>query len=453
MIDTTNLLAGGFVLGVLAAFWSRLKMLAARVMSLVVVQVNVEGWSGAAVTYYCWKHFRRSPYGARRYGAFKDYVRPVGRQQCIMFETVGKSPLVFWAGFYPMILQYETAPASSGPSLSHEVPLVMTFLRGTFDLDAFLVKAVSEYNAMLHAGDGSNSRFYVHKCIGHRGKDKQKRQQGGASGLAEASGAMAPERRVIGWDLSDIGVPRDSGDPLETLYINPEVRYVVDSGRRWLKSETWYKAHKIPWRMGWLLYGPPGTGKSSLVRAVGQVLDLPVFVLDLATYDNAGFVETWTSLQQSSPCIMLLEDIDNVFQGRENVTRSDQDEGLTFDCLLNCISGAGDASGLLCIVTTNRPELLDEALGKPDPNKPGVSTRPGRIDRAVEMTYLNEEGRRHIAKRILDGCPERIEEVVASTVGYSGAQVEDVCTRIALEHYWKQHDNADKGNVPCETSG
>lgn len=165
-------------------------------------------------------------------------------------------------------------------------------------------------------------------------------------------------------------------------------------------------------------------------------MDLPVYTYDLTTYENAQLVTTWQDMLGAAPCIALFEDIDAVFRGRDNVTAGEDGDGVSFDCLLNLISGVSDSSGVFVIVTTNRIEFLDEALGKPDPEKGGMSTRPGRIDRAVEFPALSVEGREVIAKRILADCPDEIEWMVKAGAGTSGAQFEDMCARTALDRYW-----------------
>jgi len=183
--------------------------------------------------------------------------------------------------------------------------------------------------------------------------------------------------------------------------MTPDMELLVRDARRWLESKSWFEEKRIPWRMGVLCHGAPGSGKSTMIRALAQTLDLPVYAYDLATFDNSQLTRAWQDMLGSAPCVALLEDIDAVFHGRDNVTNGEDGDGVTFDCLLNLISGVGDASGVMVVVTTNRLEFLDDALGKPDPDRKGVSTRPGRIDRVVEFPALSEAGRRTIASRIV----------------------------------------------------
>lgn len=449
MIDPTTLLAGGAAVGFLVAIWSRLRALATRLLSLVVVDISAEDDAAKAVIYYCWKNFKRSPFGARRYGSFLDYVRPRRRYEAVAFEAPGKDPLVFWHGCRPVVLRYDVPPAGQA-TLSRTFAVRVTFLRGTFDIDAFVGDAVEEFNAFRHCGSAAG-RFVVNRYSGRRNVSADPRAV--KSGGPETSNAPdaydpeesnSPDRRLIRWTPEEVGSPKEAGDPVGILSMSTEMTLLLEEGRRWLASEAWYKSKRLKWRRGWLLYGPPGTGKSTLVRVVGQVLDLPVIVFELATFDNDDFSRAWQKVLNRAPCVVLIEDIDGVFEGRTNVTGP---TGLTFDCFLNHISGAADASGLLLVVTTNRVGVLDEALGKPLPG--GRSTRPGRIDRTVEFGPLSEAGRRQMAGRILSDCPAgEIEAAVAAGAGDTGALFEERCSTIALSHYWRDHGEGQEGHRP-----
>src|SRR4029079_15091109 len=127
-----------------------------------------------------------------------------------------------------------------------------------------------------------------------------------------------------------------------------------------------------------------------------------------------------------------IEDIDNVFHGRENIARKHSpmplflgggrkdDEGrdpapmptpLTFDCLLNCLDGVERSDGIFTIITTNDVSKIDPAMGQPRKLPDGgvefISTRPGRIDKAVELTYMEPADKKVLAKRILGEYPDQ----------------------------------------------
>ena len=134
-----------------------------------------------------------------------------------------------------------------------------------------------------------------------------------------------------------------------------------------------------------MLYGPPGTGKTALARAFAEDLNMPIYVYNLAEISNHELIRDWGDMQVNVPCIALIEDVDNVFHGRENIARrdnmvqmmmpkkDDKDDRsrrdlytpLTFDCLLNCLDGVERVDGVFTIITTNDISKVDPALGQP----------------------------------------------------------------------------------------
>jgi chaperone BCS1 len=69
--------------------------------------------------------------------------------------------------------------------------------------------------------------------------------------------------------------------------------------------------------------------------------------------------------------IILLEDIDGIFKGRESVQEAKENRSqVTFSGLLNALDGVRSQEGRILIMTTNHKEHLDPAL-----------MRPGRADR------------------------------------------------------------------------
>jgi SpoVK/Ycf46/Vps4 family AAA+-type ATPase len=185
----------------------------------------------------------------------------------------------------------------------------------------------------------------------------------------------------------------------------------------WVNNEQWFYEKGIPWKKGWILYGPPGTGKSSLARSFAEDLNMPIFIYNLAELSNHAFLKAWMEMLKNTPCIALIEDIDNVFHGRENIVNkrnsvfsvleniknnqqqqnnnqsSELDsQKLSFDILINCIDGAIKSEGVFTIITTNDIEKIDPALGSQTNNLNDKiefgSTRPGRIDKVIKLDYM-----------------------------------------------------------------
>lgn len=432
-----SLLTGGLLIGVLAACWSYVKLLLWRICSLFVVRVRLEGEMARSFAYLCWHKFSRSPFGEYTYRAKTEFVKPAKRSLVVGFEVVGTDPVIFWRNWRPVVVNWGSTGVSSS------MGLIVTTLRGFFDLEQLLIEALDLYNKRTHEGDEKlldASRFFVEKKFGRRHRVMAPANASGSgkgeplSQLNEVTDVTL-DRRTLKWKPDELGWGRPSIDAFAGLSFPPEVEEMVKTASRWLASEKWYAEKKIPWRMGWLLYGQPGTGKTSLVKALGLQLNMPVIVFDLATFGNEDFNEEWQRALGYAPCIILLEDIDAVFKGREN--RQGGPGGLTFDCLLNCMSGVQDANGVFVVVTTNNVDDLDEALGKPTGDGSTLSTRPGRIDRALELKPMTEACRRVLAQRILSDCPELVEEQVKAGANDTAAQFQERCAQLALAHHWR----------------
>jgi chaperone BCS1 len=118
------------------------------------------------------------------------------------------------------------------------------------------------------------------------------------------------------------------------------------------------------------LYGPPGTGKTTLSLAIANYTKRRVYCLNMNSLENdARMYQAFSAMSENA--ILLIEDIDKVFCGRDNV---EQKAGITFSTFLNCMDGALYKHGILSIITTNHLDKLDEAL-----------LRTGRTDLKIEV--------------------------------------------------------------------
>src|SRR5262249_24027180 len=115
--------------------------------------------------------------------------------------------------------------------------------------------------------------------------------------------------------------PTHSGSALGNLIFPQRVKALLKEIELWRNHRKWYFDRGIPWKRGWLVYGPPGTGTTALARAFAEDLNMPIYVYNLAHMGNFELMKHWSEMQVNVPCIALIEDIDNVFHGRENVER------------------------------------------------------------------------------------------------------------------------------------
>ncbi|RMD43667.1 hypothetical protein DV735_g1416, partial [Chaetothyriales sp. CBS 134920] len=230
----------------------------------------------------------------------------------------------------------------------------------------------------------------------------------------------APDRGS-GWRLRCTRSRR----PLTSVYLDKaEKKMIMEDIKDYLLPSTakWYADRGIPYRRGYLFHGQPGTGKTSLAMALAGHFKLEVYVLSLVDPDvNDNTLQVlFQSLRPG--VIVLLEDIDSagIVRGTEDKLgplpldldrfyssddghakkkTGDQQkdkkkqrkrryfasERVTLSGLLNAIDGAGAPEGHILIMTSNRPESLDEAL-----------VRAGRVDVRVKFEYASKAQVREI---------------------------------------------------------
>jgi len=216
---------------------------------------------------------------------------------------------------------------------------------------------------------------------------------------------------------------------LNNLWLNSDMTALLQESQTWIKKKDWFLDRGVPWKRGFLFYGKPGTGKTKFGMALAQELNIPIFIFDLASMTNADLVRSYQNYQVDSGRVVLIEDIDAVFDKRTNVTATQQSPGLTFDCLLNTLDGVETGNGTLVIITTNDPSKLDDAL-----------IRPGRIDRKLQLQGLDRAGRLWMARKIFFGFEDRlwVDLVDKSEDGVTGAVFQEDCCRRALDLFWAE---------------
>jgi len=434
---------GWFVAGsaaavsLIAAGWGHIRAFCQQIAGVAIVGLTVRGYQAEAVLLYLRSRFQTSAYGPRAYLGWMLYVRTESRVQLVPMEVQPPSGRLYWKGWRPI---WATTSQSDGDldegvtSRSYEDrPLTLLFLRGTFDPDRFVIEATEWFNRqqLEHEATGGrrHSIRYIHGTAGKTVMQApHQRHRDNSPSTSTDLRACLPHRPLM-YSFTQLGPPRHDDDPFSRLALTADVEALVIESRRWKQSEAWYRERGLPWRRGWMLYGEPGTGKTALARAVAEDLDLPVFAFDLASLYNDELKDAWANMLSETPCMALIEDVDAVFHGRSNVACGDR-QGLTFDCLLNCLDGIQHADGLFVVITTNHLDRIDPALGLPNEN--GIATRPGRIDRVVEVTRPDAAGRLKIARRILAEHPELWREIVAEGDGDTGAQFQERCSNLAV---------------------
>jgi len=176
-------------------------------------------------------------------------------------------------------------------------------------------------------------------------------------------------------------------------------------------------------KKGLLFYGPPGTGKTHTLHYLAKALEGHTTLLISA--EQVGLLGEYMTLARLlEPSIVVIEDVDLI--GRERTQMSACEEPL-LNKLLNKMDGLKAEADILFILTTNRPESLEQAL----------SSRPGRIDQAIEFPLPDDEGRAKLV-RLYAGTIEvsdrLIEEIVQRTERVSAAFIKELMRRSVQFH-------------------
>lgn len=184
---------------------------------------------------------------------------------------------------------------------------------------------------------------------------------------------------------------------------------------------------------GVLLLGPPGTGKTLLARAVAGEAKVPFFSIS-----GSDFVEMFVGVgasrvrdlfeqaKKNAPAIIFIDEIDAVGRQRGAGLGGGHDEReQTLNQLLVEMDGFEDNDSVIVMAATNRRDILDPAL-----------LRPGRFDRQILVGYPDVKGREAILKVHTRNKPLApdvdLETIAKSTVGFTGADIENLVNEASL---------------------
>jgi AAA+ superfamily predicted ATPase len=138
---------------------------------------------------------------------------------------------------------------------------------------------------------------------------------------------------------------------------------IRDDLAHFFASREAYERYRVPWKRGILFIGPPGNGKThtvkALINAMGQpCLYVKSFKADYHT-DHGNIREVFRRARQTTPCVLVLEDLDSLIDGQNR------------SFFLNELDGFAANTGIVTLATSNHPERLD----------PAILERPSRFDR------------------------------------------------------------------------
>ena len=200
------------------------------------------------------------------------------------------------------------------------------------------------------------------------------------------------------------------------LVLPPRLKQEIqDDFAQFFASRAMYEQYRIPWKRGVLLIGPPGNGKTHTVKALINSLGIPcLYVKSLkAPYrtDQASIQAVFHRARQTTPCILVMEDLDSLINDRNR------------SFFLNELDGFANNTGIVVLATTNHPERLDPALV----NRPSRFDRkyhfdlPAYAERSVYISAWNET-----VEPALRLSEPALTQIAQSTEGFSFAYLKEL---------------------------
>ncbi|KAG0142356.1 hypothetical protein CROQUDRAFT_662660 [Cronartium quercuum f. sp. fusiforme G11] len=184
---------------------------------------------------------------------------------------------------------------------------------------------------------------------------------------------------------------------------------------------------------GVMLFGPPGTGKTLCARAVANRTDATFIrvigseLVQKYVGEGARMVrELFEMARTKKACIIFFDEVDAIGGARHDDGQGgDNEVQRTMLELINQLDGFDPRGNIKVIMATNRPDTLDPAL-----------LRPGRLDRRVEFSLPDNEGRANIlkihARSMSVERQIRYELIARLCPNATGAELRSVCTEAGM---------------------
>jgi hypothetical protein len=183
---------------------------------------------------------------------------------------------------------------------------------------------------------------------------------------------------------------------------------ILDYLNNFMTNRAAYAKADIPFRTGILLHGDPGSGKSSTALAIANELKMNVYIVNLTSLmSDEALSDAFAAVPANS--IIILEDIDIVSAVKNR--DDDDDNGVTMTGMLNVLDGFQSPPGVITIMTTNRKDVLDEAI-----------IRPGRVDLEEHLDCLDDSQLRGLCEYFMGVVPEELPHITPAD-GISSAEV------------------------------
>jgi len=192
-------------------------------------------------------------------------------------------------------------------------------------------------------------------------------------------------------------------------------------------NEDFYRNNIIeplPYKRGIIIYGPHGNGKTTFIKHIlGEYKDSYRLLIDSGMHFSPELFDFINLVfPKEGKKIIVFEDVESISQGNEGRSYAKRSS------FLNFIDGPKTMESTMFLATTNHIDLVDEAL----------ADRPSRFDKRYRIGLPARKAR---AKFLIKFFPklkeedekERLEGLVATTKGFSGAYFKELYIMVGIQ--------------------
>jgi len=249
--------------------------------------------------------------------------------------------------------------------------------------------------------------------------------------LVAAFRANSSPAEIIG-RLRNAAATRSGASTKECL---PKLEGAIEYGA----ARTWgmalardlndYRAGRLDWQdvdRGAVLFSEPGLGKSLFARILAQACAVPLVAFSVADLfaSSPGYLDSVIKASRGmferaatlAPCILFLDEID-ALPNRATMSSRAQEwwTSVVTDFMLSLDNAvAGKRAGIVVIGATNNIKGVDAAV-----------LRPGRLERAIEITRPDHAGATNILRHHLNGEMSDVDlaDIAHWMDGSTGAEI------------------------------
>jgi transitional endoplasmic reticulum ATPase len=251
------------------------------------------------------------------------------------------------------------------------------------------------------------------------------------SGVAERYRLNSEEIETLPEDIG--GLDRQYADVLEEIKLRREQPHLVENG------------HLEP-SAGMLFYGPPGNGKTMVAKALANESDMNAYLIK-----GPEIISKWVGssekyireivreAKEDAPSMIIFEEFDSIAPKRGGSGSSHNVMERVVNQILTEMDGMEPQDELYWLATTNRKELIDDAL-----------LREGRFGLQVEFARPDEESTFQIARKYFpEETAAKVTEWVRQQDGFedehvhSGSRIVGV-KREVIKQYYRETTEEDR---------